>query len=51
MEGPVLVSSGSGCCSLTGSYEQSNEPSGFINYWDILEKLCVCKLSKQGFAP
>lgn len=50
MEGLVLESSGSGHCPVTGCYEQSNEPSGFIKSWDILEQLSMCKLSKQGCA-
>jgi hypothetical protein len=35
----------------TGSCEHDNEPSGSINYWDILEWLHNWQLLKKGSAP
>jgi hypothetical protein len=46
-----LVRSGSGYRPVEGSREHGVKPSGFIQYWEVLEQLRNWRLLKKRSAP
>jgi hypothetical protein len=46
-----LDRSDSGQGLLKGSCEQKNEPSGSINFWEVLQYLHNLRLLKKGSPP
>jgi hypothetical protein len=46
-----LARSGAGLGSVEGSFEHGNEPSGFINCWQVPEWLYNWQLLRKGSAP